>query len=384
MPIYINNPILSTSIFIVIFVFVLLISIRRKEKHELFSLELTRELKGLAILAIIFSHVGYFLSDNHNFLFPLSIMAGVGVNLFLFLSGYGLTISSLKEKLQISEFYEKRLLRLFVPFWIILIIFFLLDFFLLHISYSSTYILKTLFGFFGSADLFTDIDSPLWFFTQILFYYLVFPLLFLRKHSWFTAILVYISSYFILQLNLPVTESVFHLYQLHMLAFPLGVAVASLFSKSSVWLPIILNKIKKLNIFWNNLRIMKHVIYYGVLTALLILVGYTAYYSGVGESLWKEQLISLVTMSAVIFLFSLKKFEIKAFSLFGLYAYEVYLLHWPLVSRYDFFFKFFPGWLAMVLHLILILFLAWLLVKIQNRIHQIKMPHKILESERGI
>lgn len=380
MPIYINNPILSTSIFVVIFVFVLLISIRRKKDNGLFSLGLTRELKGLAILAIIFSHVGYFLSDNHNFLFPLSIMAGVGVNLFLFLSGYGLTISSLREEFKIGEFYKKRLLRLFVPFWIILAIFLLLDFFFLHISYSSTYILKILFGFFPSADLFTDINSPLWFFTPILFYSLVFPLLFLRKYPWFTAILVYISSFFILQLNLPVTESVFRLYQLHLLAFPLGVAVASLFFESPVWLVTIFNKVKTSNIFWNNLRIMKRVIYYAFLTVLLILIGYTAYYSGVGEGLWKEQLISLATMSTIIFLFILKKFEIKTFSIFGLYAYEVYLLHWPLVSRYDFFFKLFPGWLAMVLHLILILVLAWFLVKVQNYIHQIK----ILKLERSV
>lgn len=380
MPIYINNPILSTSIFVVIFVFVLLISIRRKEDNGLFSLGLTRELKGLAILAIIFSHVGYFLSDNHNFLFPLSIMAGVGVNLFLFLSGYGLTISSLKENLRIGEFYKKRLLRLFVPFWITLIIFFLLDFFLLHTSYSSTYILKTLFGFFPSADLFADIDSPLWFFTPILFYYLVFPLLFLKKHSWFTAILVYISSYFVLQLNLPVTESVFHLYQLHLLAFPLGIAAASLFSESPVWLATIFNTVKTSNIFRRNLGIMKHIMYYGVLATLLILIGYTAYYSGVGEGLWKEQLISLVTMSAIIFLFILKKFEVKTFSIFGLYAYEVYLLHWPLVSRYDFFFKLFPSWLAMVLHLVLVLILAWLLVKTQKYLHQIK----ILKLERSV
>ncbi len=380
MPIYINNPILSTSIFIVIFVLVLFTSIRRKENQELFSLELTKELKGLAILAIIFSHVGYFLSVDHSFLFPLSIMAGVGVNLFLFLSGYGLTISSLKENLQISEFYKKRLLRLFVPFWIILIIFFLLDFFLLHTSYSSTYILKTLFGFFPSADLFTDIDSPLWFFTPILFYYLVFPLIFFKKHTWFTAILIYISSYLVLRLNLSVTEDVFHLYQLHVLAFPLGVAVASLFSELPVWLTIILNKVKTLNIFGNNLRIMGDATYYGVLTALLILIGYTAYYSGVGESLWKEQIISIVTMSAIIFLFVLKKFEIKAFSIFGFYAYEVYLLHWPLVSRYDFFFKLFPGWLAMILHLILVLILAWLLVKIQNHFRQIE----IFKLERGV
>jgi len=178
MPISINNPLLSTSMFIAVFVFVLLLSIKRKEDPELFSRALTQELKGLAILTIIFSHVGYFLSTNHSFLFPLSVMSGVGVNLFLFLSGLGLTISAQKEQLSLGKFYKKRLLRLFTPFWIVITTFFLLDFFLLHISYGWLYIFHSLIGFFPRADLFVDINSPLWFFTPILFYYLVFPFFF--------------------------------------------------------------------------------------------------------------------------------------------------------------------------------------------------------------
>jgi peptidoglycan/LPS O-acetylase OafA/YrhL len=379
MPISINNPLLSTSIFIAIFVFTLFLSIKRKEDQELFSRALTNELKGLAILSVIFAHIGYFLSTDHGFLFPLSIISGVGVNLFLFLSGFGLTVSELKEKLPLGEFYKKRLLKLFIPFWIVIIAFFLLDFFLLHISYGSLYIAQSLVGFFPRADLFIDINSPLWFFTPILFYYLVFPFFFYKKSPLLTAVLIYLSSYFIIQLKLPVTEDVLHLYQLHLLAFPLGVALASLFFK-----PNYFNTIKISNIFPQSLNVIKSIAYYLILIALLILIGYTAYYSGVGENPWKEQLISLVTMSAIILFFIMKKFEIKAFHLFGIYAYEIYLIHWPLVSRYDLFFKLFPAWLAMVLNLILLLTLAWALVKIPNKIRQIKMPHRIHNIEGGI
>lgn len=358
--------------FIAVFVFVLLLSIKRKEDPELFSRALTQELKGLAILSVIFAHIGYFLSNDHSFLFPLSIISGVGVNLFLFLSGFGLTVSELKEKLPLGEFYKKRLLKLFVPFWIVIIAFFLLDFFLLHISYSSLYIAQSLVGFFPRADLFIDINSPLWFFTPILFYYLVFPFFFYKKNPLLTAGLIYISSYFIIQLKLPVTENVLHLYQLHLLAFPLGVAFASLLFK-----PNYFNTIKISKIFPQSLNVIKSIAYYLTLIALLILIGYTAYYSGVGENPWKEQLISLVTMGAIILFFIMKKFEIKVFHIFGIYAYEIYLIHWPLVSRYDLFFKLFPAWLAMVFNLALLLVLAWVLVKIQNQIRRIKIPHRI-------
>ncbi|MFA6394219.1 MAG: acyltransferase [Patescibacteria group bacterium] len=352
MPISINDPILSTKIFIAIFALILLATLRRNKNPEFFPPALTRELKGLAILAIVFSHIGYFLSADHRFLFPLSIMAGIGVNLFLFLSGYGLAASALKRELPIAKFYKKRLLKLFAPFWIATIIFFLLDFFSSRASYSWPYIIRSLLGFFPRADLSLDVNSPLWFFTPVLFYYFIFPLIFFKKRPWLTAILIYAISSFILRLNLPVSIDVLHLYQLHLLAFPLGIAFASLFtgpSRLSRFAPV------KIKSFLHNLN---RPVRYIILTALLILIGFTAYNSGVGENPDREQIISLMTMGAIIIFFILKKFEIKLFYLFGFCAYEIYLIHWPLLSRYDIFFKLFPGWLAMILFLGLFLIIA--------------------------
>src|SRR3989339_2054802 len=115
MEIFINNPVLSTDIFIAIFVIALLLTVRPKAKQEFFSATVSQELKGLAILMILFGHIGYFLAEDHRFLFPLSVSAGVGVNLFLFLSGYGLTSSALSKSLSIFQFYKKRLAKLFIP-----------------------------------------------------------------------------------------------------------------------------------------------------------------------------------------------------------------------------------------------------------------------------
>jgi len=393
MPILINNPVGSTDIFIAIFVFILFLTLRRKKDPELFPLALTQELKGLAILAVIFSHVGYFLSVDHRFLFPLSIMAGVGVNLFLFLSGYGLTISALKQKLSVGKFYKKRLLKLFTHFWIVIIVFFLLDFFLLHISYSWLYVIQSLLGLFPRADLFLDINSPFWFLTPVLFYYLIFPFVFLQKRPWLTAVIIYAASYFVLQFKLPVSSDVLRLYQLHLLAFPLGIAFASLFFEpyyfsrfvpakiksflyniqKPVWIKTILDKFKTQNIFRRFFKAINRPAYCIMLTTLLVFIGFAAYNSGVGESPDKEQTISLITMSAIILFFVIKKFEIKLFYFFGFYSYEVYLIHWPLMSRYDLFFKWFPGWLAMIFYLGLFLVLAFALKKILAQIHRIKI-----------
>lgn len=394
MLISINDPILSTKIFIAIFVFALLVSLRRKKDPELFPLSLTAELKGLAILAVVFSHVGYFLSTDDRFLFPLSILAGVGVNLFLFLSGYGLAMSSLRTELPIVEFYKKRLLKLFTPFWIVLSIFFLLDFFFLGVSYDRAYIIRSMLGFFPRADLFSDVDSPLWFFTPVLFYYLIFPLIFFKRRPWLTAIIVYAASYFVLLIKPPISIDVLHLYQLHLLAFPLGVAFASLFFEPyyfgrfapakiksflfrlerPVWIKIILDKFKAPSLFRRILKFFKRPARFIFLAVLLILIGFMAYNSGVGGNPDREQTISLLTIGAIIFLFMLKKFEIKLLHLFGFYAYEIYLIHWPLVSRYDLFFKRLPGWLAMLFYLGLFLIMALALKKLSEQIRRIKIP----------
>src|SRR3989339_1241391 len=115
MAILVNSPVISTYVFIIIFLVVVLATIRRKGTQEFFSATVSQELKGLAILMILFGHIGYFLAEDHRFLFPLSISAGVGVNLFLFLSGYGLASSALSKSLSIFQFYKKRLAKLFIP-----------------------------------------------------------------------------------------------------------------------------------------------------------------------------------------------------------------------------------------------------------------------------
>jgi peptidoglycan/LPS O-acetylase OafA/YrhL len=366
MTISIINAVQSTQIFLGLFILVLLITLRKKPIFDGLSINTTQELKGFAILAIFFAHIGYFLVSDTRFLFPLSIAAGVGVNLFLMLSGYGLVISSLSKPLSIIQFYKRRLLKIYSPFWLAFLIFLGLDFFILGKAYSFTYIWQSLIGFFPSANS-SDINSPFWYFTLIVAYYLVFPLVFWRKQPWVSAIILYLAGYFFLRWEPTEMHKVIWLYEVHILAFPLGVLLGSLVTKykGSLFQA-------KVNTIWgkitrrNWLNIIGYCIFVLFLSGLVV---YTAYYSNIEGTRWQEEYTSIITCLALIILFSIKKIESRLFYWFGFFSYEVYLLHWPILSRFDIFYSWAPAWLATVLYLLFFLGVSWLVKKIINKIN---------------
>jgi len=371
MTISINNPVQATLIFDAILLVALLISLRFKKSKDIFPVSQSQELKGLAILLIVFSHIGYFLVTDHRFLFPLTIMAGASVDLFLFLSGMGLTASALKKPLSAINFYRKNLLKLFIPFWVTLVLFLSLDFLFLKITYSWLFIEKAFVGFFPSADLYKDLDSPLWYFTLILFYYLIFPLLFSKKRPWLSAIIIYAISILILHQNLSLLSWVSSFYRLHVIAFPMGILAGWLLCNPQIinnnkCCALLKNKINNLanpNIL-NWIKKYLFIIFRcSLVIFLLFFIGYFAYYFGGQSDPDKAQLVSIITMSAIIFLFLLKKTESKLLQLFGIYSYEIYLLHWPILYRYDFLYKYLPSWLATVFYLIFFIAAGWLLKK---------------------
>lgn len=357
----ISNPIQATWIFSAILLAALLISARPRCQADWFPTSLTTELKGAAILMIVISHIGYFLVSDHRFLWPLSIMAGVGVNLFLFLSGFGLTASSLQKNLSVGQFYKRRLLKLFTPFWLALIVFLAADFFILGRSYSFTFIWQAVIGIFTHADLYKDLNSPLWYFTLILGYYLLFPLVFFKKRPWLAAIILFIAGDILVRMNPGWLDNVMHLYKVHTVAFPLGVLAAWAVTK----LPNV-SWLEKLSRSWRAIG------YYLVMVGLSAAFVYANFHSGIGQSAWKEQWMSLLAIFTIVIVFVMKKTEFKLFSLFGLYSYEIYLWHWPIMYRYNIFYGHMPDWLATVLYLVLFLGVGWGAQKIAGALFQKK------------
>jgi peptidoglycan/LPS O-acetylase OafA/YrhL len=358
MIISINNALAATQIFIGFFCVALLFSIHKREDSG-FSNTVTAQLKGFGILAIIFSHIGYFLVNDQRFLFPLSIAAGVGVNVFLLLSGYGLTVSALKKPFSILKFYSHRLPRLYVPFWISIIIFFILDFFVSEKFYGFGYISRAFLGFFNRADLYQDLNSPLWYFSFIIYYYLLFPILFSRKYPVVSAVFLYGAGYALIAWNPDFLSEVIELYQLHILAFPLGVLFATFVTNYTKTSFVVSIKHRAQSLLPEG--ILRNFLYSLCLVGLVSIVIYTSYHSHVGDAQNLEQRTSIITTFALIFFFIIAKFQNKLFYWFGAYSYEIYLLHWPILSRYNLFFTFFPAWLAVIFYLVFFIVIGWTL-----------------------
>ncbi len=361
--IYITNPVLQTWIFSLLLVLALLLTLRRRKDMQLFPLSTTQELKGLAIILIIFAHIGYGLVADTQFLWPLTNLAGLGVNIFLFVSGYGLTSSNIRKPLGIKDFYKRRLKKLFLPFWIILIVYFLLDYFVLNRTYPADYVVRSFAGIFKTADMHSDIDSPLWYFTFILFYYLIYPLLYIKKRPWLSAIIIYAITYALLHHSQYIENlDNVRFYQVYTLAFPLGMVAAWLNSKQND----IGKKLKQYFKAVNKSKPLKNLVYYVSIGLFIFLFIYGRWQSTPWDSPRREQAINILTMLCLIAVFLLKRVDFKLLYIFGIYSYEIYLLHWPLMSRYDFLFNHVYSWLALVIYMAVFVGLSILLAKVSS------------------
>ena len=367
MPITLTDDIYQTNLIVItVLIAVVLFTFRRSKHTDLFPVSVTQELKGLGILTVVFAHFAYMLVTNADFLFPLSIIAGVGVDLFLFMSGYGLTVGMLKKPLPILEFYKRRVIKIFIPFWVAIILIFAANAIFLDIHYTVPYMIQSLLGWFPTAEGFDDVNSPFWYITWMMMFYVLFPLVFSTKRPWLSAIILAVIATLIGVYN-PLEMGDNWLHRLHTVAFSLGIVFAWLLFETK-------DKENKLVVYLKEFRNKAKFTPYIVIALMLGVVVYMSLHTTanhwptltaiLGKGYFVDQLTSIVIMFAFIVIFSLKKFDNKFLSIYGLYSFEVYLIHWPLIGRYDIFFDIFPAWAAVIAWLITFIVVSWLLQKI--------------------
>lgn len=372
MPVVVANVQQSTWIVIAVFLTAILLSFRKTQHKDLFPVPVTQELKGLGMLAIVFAHISYMLVDDNRFLYPLSIAAGVGVDLFLFMSGYGLTVGMMKRQLPIMEFFHRRIVKVFIPFWLVIAVLFAADPLIADRHYSVGYMLQSLLGYFPTAIPTNDVNSPFWYITWMLLFYVLYPFLFMRERPWLTAILLAMIANIIAITN-PLGMQANWLHSLHTYAFSLGMLLAW-------WMQRHPDTVKTLEWFRNQSGGVGR---YLVLVIGLGGAGYMASHnaavhwpsvSSMLETLHLDkgnvigQSTSLLAMAGALLYFSFKKLDNRLLYWFGVYSYETYLLHWPLMSRYDVFFRYLPAWAATLVWLAAFLAIGWAVQRVTTPI----------------
>lgn len=214
-------------------------------------------LRGLAILLIVINNFGHLVigvhSDNEynydyanvmgfvdsishmNYLFPLELLSfysPFGVMLFIFLSGYGLTLKyefgsgqSVSAKQFIFDHYSK--LFSMQAKGLALFLVFLLMYNINEIVYFWPFI-KQLFMIENLSPSLKIMPGPYWFFGMIMEVYIIYRFVFYKRSSWLMMSIVALSL-FIMALLDPVGQMLCYLrinFCLALLPFSLGVLAA--------------------------------------------------------------------------------------------------------------------------------------------------------------
>lgn len=226
-------------------------------KTELNVSDLTKDdtlaLKGIALLLLLIHHLFYqnaglyndvLLWNGHYLIQEIGIMSKACVAIFVFLSGYDLTISTEQNGgiKSLKDFYICRFKKLFLNYWFIWIIFVPVSYFLFDMTFEKTYqhnvslqLMTDFWGIhnivFGSTIL--CYNPTWWFYSCIIILYIFFPLLY--KNVDFNVISTILGSIVVSLIPISHLECI----QWYIFAFVLGIMFATHKSPpSNLYMPI--------------------------------------------------------------------------------------------------------------------------------------------------
>lgn len=169
----------------------------KEEGDSYLSIKDTNVLKGIALLLLLIHHLFYLnnglyddipIWKNRYVVQEIGIMAKVCVAIFVLLSGYGLTISTVKNGgiPNLKTFYIHRFKKLFLNYWFIWCLFVPISIFVFNYTFKDAYhdhiavhLIADIAGL--HAIIFTDTycyNPTWWFYSCIILLYILFPLLY--------------------------------------------------------------------------------------------------------------------------------------------------------------------------------------------------------------
>ena len=211
-----------------------------KNRNILLRLEDTLVLKGIALLLLLSHHLFYknngvyddiLLWKDHYLVQEIGIMSKVCVAIFVFLSGYGLAVSTEKKGgvLSPKNFYVSRFKKLFLNYWFIWLLFVPISYYCFGMTFEKAYqqhvVLQLATDIMGIHEfIFGSIsycyNPTWWFYSCIILLYMLFPLLYKWTKSDTVLMILGAMAFFFL----PIPHLGFIRY--YLLTFVLGIMFA--------------------------------------------------------------------------------------------------------------------------------------------------------------
>lgn len=165
---------------------------------EKFDVSITNASKGMALMLILWHHLFYEHTHDEGFLvYQSALLAKVCVGIYVVLSGYGLAESIKHKALDLVAFYKRRVLKLYLNYWFIALLFIPIGVLFMGRTLESVFGENAYFGLLIQMlglHMFTNVsygyNATWWFMSLIIVLYAIFPLVFKltkRFHVWFLA-----------------------------------------------------------------------------------------------------------------------------------------------------------------------------------------------------
>lgn len=274
--------------------------------------DITKELKGIAIILVIIGHLNFIRYVN---ILPKSIynIADWGVAAFLLMSGFGLASSYLKNGL--NNYFLKRFSKVYFPYLLVTLIFLHIYVLKFHQLFPKKVILMNLLA----IDLnYSFGDGTMWFMSYILMWYVIFYAVFKLPMKNIFKIGLMFGAALMFRYNLfSFAEPSAYVLRFRLYAFMLPAGVV-------------------LGIYWSKIKDFKKLtMIIGIIS--IIILAYFGRLSGFDNS----QEFRNLTISCFAFAIGLtslllvKNFKLKILAFIGNISLEIYFLEMKLMLQYS-------------------------------------------------
>lgn len=326
------------------------------QDHILITKDSTAQLKGIAILLVVFSHlilIKFFDIDG------FAYTGGYGVAIFLILSGYGLAYSYKRDSTLMNYFY-KRVSKVLLPYSLVTIAWILIDIIIFNKVYSLKLILAAILG----LDVTRSIDPSMWYVTFIILWYIAFYAIFkLPLRNVVKIFVLFCLSYTFDNLVINRFPALFWQFDLHAYAFPVGVIISLYSSKI----------IKLININAKLILTLLFILFVILFALLYPITSHNLYY-------YSSSNIAL-TLSIILLVITLNLYNLKSKTLImlGNISYELYLFEFVFLTKYPILGFFKSKLIAIIVYLTVIVLLSIMLKRLIS--YLIKWNKEGLEAQ---